>query len=358
VALDDTCVLFIDGGTTRTRGWAVVGEEIIATARVTVGARDTAREGSSRRLSETVRHLVHDIEERCGARRRPAPALAVAAGMITSAEGLAEVPHVEAPAGVRELARAARCHTLSELGSVPIVLVPGIRTGPARADPETIGASDIMRGEEALSLGLAVRGHLSGGGVVLSLGSHWKAIHVDASGRVAFSVSTLSGEMLQAVRTRSILATAVPPGWPSTLPPDWLAAGAGRARADGWPRALYCVRLLHQRTSSSPEDRLAFMVGATIVASEDVLLPAGTPEASRVVLVGAPILAEAWARVLRERGLDPAPIDEEEKDAAFRAGCRAVLAAGELIDRGAAGPGVEWRPPPLLHEAPRPFRES
>jgi 2-dehydro-3-deoxygalactonokinase len=345
VALDHTCVLYIDGGTTHTRGWAVVSEEVVATARVTVGARDTAHEGSSQRLSETVRHLVREIEEQCRARSRPAPGLAAAAGMITSAEGLVEVPHVEAPAGVRELARAARCHTLSELGSMPIVLVPGIRTGPAQANRETIGASDIMRGEESLSVGLAGRRHLPGGGVVLCLGSHWKAIHVDASGRVTFSVSTLSGEMLQAVRTRTILASAVPRSWPSTLPTEWVAAGARRARADGWPRALYCVRLLHQRTPSSPEDRLAFMVGATIVASEDVLLPAGAPEASRVVLVGAPVLVAAWATVLRERGLSPVPIDEAEKDAAFRAGCRAVLAAGELIDRGAAGPGVEWRPP-------------
>ena len=53
-----------------------------------------------------------------------------------------------------------------------------------------------MRGEEVLSLGLAARGHLPDGGLVLSLGSHWKAIRVDASGRVLSSVSTLGGEML------------------------------------------------------------------------------------------------------------------------------------------------------------------
>ena len=65
--LDDTCILYIDGGTTRTRGWAAVGERVVAVERVTVGARDTAREGSPRRLAEALQHLFRKIGERCRA---------------------------------------------------------------------------------------------------------------------------------------------------------------------------------------------------------------------------------------------------------------------------------------------------
>jgi 2-dehydro-3-deoxygalactonokinase len=342
--LDEACILYVDGGTTRTRGWAAVGERVVGKVRVAVGARDTAREGSARRLTETLRHLVRKVGDQCRAHGHPAPSLGVAAGMITAPEGLLEVPHVEAPAGTLDLARRAVPRELPEVGTLPIVFVPGVRSGPAKVDPEAIGASDVMRGEEAVSLGLAAQGHLPGGGVVLSLGSHWKAVHVDADGRIGLSVSTLAGELIHAVRAHTILTSSVSRGWPAALPAEWVAAGARRGRTDGLPRALYCVRLLDQRTGSRPEDRLAFLIGATIAASEDVLLPAAGLPSHTVALVGAPALVRAWMSVVRLRGLDPRVVDEAEREAAFRAGCRAVLAAGEIEAR-AEGSAVVWRPP-------------
>lgn len=327
---NDTCILYIDGGTTRTRGWAAVGEVVVAAERVTVGARDTAREGSPRRLAEALQHLVRKVADRCRAHGLPPPGLGVAAGMITSAEGLIEVPHVQAPAGPSDLARGSERHELPGVASLPIVFVPGIRSGPVQVEAEAIGTSDVMRGEEVLCLGLAARGHLPEGGLILSLGSHWKAVHVDASGRVVASVSTVGGEMLFAVRSHTILASSVPRGWPPALPPRWVQAGIRRGRADGLPRTLYCVRLLDQRTPSSPEDRLGFLIGATIAAHEDVLLPSAALASGRAVLVGAPALVGAWTGVLRERGLDPFVVDEKEREAAFRAGCRAVLEASPV----------------------------
>jgi len=53
--LHDICILYIDGGTTRTRTWAVAGNRVVAAERVGVGVRYTAREGSSRRLAEAIR---------------------------------------------------------------------------------------------------------------------------------------------------------------------------------------------------------------------------------------------------------------------------------------------------------------
>jgi 2-dehydro-3-deoxygalactonokinase len=321
-----------------------VGERVLGRERVTVGARDAAREGSARPLTEALGHLVRKVGDQCRAQGQPAPSLGVAAGMITAPEGLFEVPHVEAPAGPLDLARGAILRELPVAGALPMVLVPGVRTGPAEVDPEAIGASDVMRGEEALSLGLAARGHLPGGGVVLSLGSHWKAVHVDAEGRITLSVSTLAGELIHAIRAHTILTRSVSRGWPAALPAEWVTAGVGRGRTDGLPRSLYCVRLLDQRTGSRPEDRLAFLIGATVAASEDVLLPATGLPSHTVALVGAPALVAAWMSVMRERGLDPRVVDETEREVAFRAGCRAVLAAGEF-EAGADGSAFVWRPP-------------
>jgi 2-dehydro-3-deoxygalactonokinase len=248
--------------------------------------------------------------------------------MIASPQGLVEVPHVEAPADARNLARAAPCRVVPEISPLRIVFVPGVRTGGSGpATRETIGGSDVMRGEETLALGLVRRGHLAGGGVLLSLGSHWKAVHVDAAGRVVRSVSTLSGELIEAVRSHTILASSLPSEWPAALPSDWLAAGIDEGRRHGLPRACYEVRLLDQRVASEPADRLAFLVGATVAASEDTLLPgcAGAPPC--VALAGPPALRHAWDTVIRHRGGTPVVLDDEEGSAAFRAGCRAVLEA-------------------------------
>jgi len=335
LALDDTCILYIDGGTTRTRAWAAVGERVVAAERATIGARDTARDDSSRRLTDALHQLIQKIGDRCRAQEQPLPTLGVAAGMITSGQGLVEVPHVEAPAGPEELAKGAQTRELPDVGALPIVFVPGVRSGPPQRDREAIGESDVMRGEETLALGLAARGHLAGGGLLLSLGSHWKAVRVDTDGRVAGSTSTLGGEMTQAVRSHTILASSVSRDWPPTLPAEWVDAGRRRCRRDGLPRALYCVRLLEQRTPSSQGDRLAFLIGAMIAASEDVLLPGKGRPSNRVALVGAPAVVEAWTRVAAERGLDPVTIDVAEKEAAFRTGCRSVLA---LRENGASAP--------------------
>ena len=341
--LSDLCILYIDGGTTRTRAWAVAGDRVVAAERVSVGARDTAREGSSRRLAEAIRHLVRKLGERCRAQGQAAPVLGVAAGMITSPEGLVEVPHVAAPAGPAEIAAGAECRAQAEVAPLPIVYVPGVRTGPATADREHIAESDVMRGEEVLALGLARRGVLAGGGTVLSLGSHWKAVRVDGGERVTSSVSTLSGELIQAVRSQTILASAVPGNWPASLPPEWVESGVRLGRATGLPRALYCVRLLDQRAPSSPGDRLGFLVGATIAADLETLLPASTTGSRPTVLVGAPALVEAWAGVIRQRGVEPITLSEDDREAAFRAGCLAVLAEGRLDRESGHAPG--WHPP-------------
>jgi 2-dehydro-3-deoxygalactonokinase len=329
--LDETCILYIDGGTTRTRAWAAVGERVVASAEAAAGARDGARQGVPSGLADAVRRLVLEVESRCRAGGGPPPALAVAAGMITSPQGLVDVPHVEAPAGARDLARAAPCRVLPEITPLGIVFVPGVRTGSAHAATrETIAGSDVMRGEEALALGLARRGPLAGGGLLLSLGSHWKAVHVDADERVARSVSTLSGELIESVRSHTILASSLPAEWPAVLPPEWLAAGIEEGRRHGLPRACYEVRLLDQRVASEPADRLAFLVGATVAASEDTLLPFSPGAPPRVALAGPTVLARAWEAVVRDRGGTPLVLDEDERGAAFRAGCRAVLEAVPL----------------------------
>lgn len=308
----------IDGGTTRTRAYLAVGDVIVARASEDIGARDVARAPSAKVLLNAVGRLVHRV---CDG---PVPPV-IAAGMITSAQGLCEVPHVPAPAGVRELGAGIRRKEVPGAGDAPVLFLPGVRSGPERlGDPHDVVQADVMRGEETLAVGLFLRGHLRGGGLVLSVGSHWKAIRVDADGRIMGSVSTLTGELIHAAKTHSVLASALPANRPEVLAPEWLGAGAAAASSAGLARAFYCVRLLEQRSPAGPDERYAFLIGGAIAADRPLLVPGGT---ASVVIVGAPALARAWARLLQGVAGQVTIPDEDELDRVFVVGCRAVVDA-------------------------------
>ena len=319
-------LLCIDAGTTNTRAWLVAGDRILARREVAVGARDTARDGHDRALRAGLRDLIAEVR----AQAPPgmlAPSAMAAAGMITSPQGLLEVPHVTAPAGVAELAAAARQTVLPDVADLPFVFVPGVRTAPPGASAG-IGATDVMRGEETLAVGLVRQGLLALGGALLNVGSHWKLIRIDAAGRVAGSVTSLAGEMVQAVRSQTILASALPAG-PLTAPDvPRLIEGMEEARRSGLARALFCVRLLELAAAATPEGRLSFLVGAFVGADLDGLQESGAlAPGMAVTIAGDEKVGGAWGIALERAGGKARRLSIAETEAGFLAGLSAVMAA-------------------------------
>ncbi len=314
----DTLVC-VDAGTTNTRVWLTAGERLVARREVPVGARDAARDGQNGRLRVALRDA---LEELLLARPSsvPAPRLIAAAGMITSPQGLLEVPHVPAPAGVEALAAAGRHQRFPEIADLPFLLVPGVRTIANGALVE-----DVMRGEETLCLGLLRMGLLPAGGALLNLGSHWKLVRTDEAGRIAGSVTSLAGEMIQAVRTQTILASALPEGPLVEADLDAVAEGMREARRSGLPRALFRVRLLELAGQPSPMGRLSFAAGAFIAADLDGFraagaLPVGTP----LTISGGEKVGGAWAAVLSGEGHPTRSLTPAEVEGGFLAGLRTV----------------------------------
>ena len=320
------CLIGIDTGTTNTRVWFLDGAEVAATARVGVGVRDTAREGSPRLLHEALQRSIAEVRAEARAKGVSAiPAAVIAAGMITSPLGLKEVPHLPAPAGLRELAVGLHVCHLSGITDLPIWLIPGVRSGLERVVPEEVGTTDVMRGEETLAIGLLTRGRLSPGSTLLNLGSHWKVVRLDAECRIASSVTALSGELIHAVQTQTILAGSVPNARPEQIHERWLRAGMAESRRSGVARALFCVRLLEQRCESTPDERLSYLIGACLAADLDAmiarnLLPGDQP----VVVAGGEAVAGAVAIALAERSIDTIILTEAEIEAGLLAGLRAV----------------------------------
>lgn len=318
----DETLLGVDVGTTNTRVWVTHGPRVLHRCEAPVGARDSARDGHPGALARALRELLVEV------RRAPSPAaprFVLAAGMVSSPQGLCEVPHVPAPAGVGELAAASREQVLSEICELPFLFVPGVRTS-ARPGADGIAGRDVMRGEETLALGLAALGLLAPGAGLLSLGSHWKLVRLDHAGHVAFSVTSIAGELLAAVRAQTILASALPDGPLAQADGTQVRRGIQEARRAGLPRALFCVRLLELAGETSPAERLSFALGALVGADLDGMEAALGPRTA-VTIAGGEKTGGAWAPVLEDAGHPVRSLTGAEVEAGFLAGLHAIHSA-------------------------------
>lgn len=327
VGLDNIGAAYVDMGTTNTRVWLVRGNRMLASVTAPIGIRDSARNGRGV-IRKGVRELIAKAIQESELNGEPiTPDFVAASGMIGSNLGLAEVPHIQAPAGIDELAAAARWHHFPDVNELPFLLVPGVRSGPPTATAASINEVDVMRGEETLCAGLAALELVNPPCTVLNLGSHWKAIQIRRDGKIASSVTSLSGELLHAAQLHTVLAGSLTKDRPGKLAPKWIQAGMEEQRRSGLARALFCARLLDLARQGSPDDRLAFAVGAFIAADLDVLMARGViASESNIALVGHSSICDAWRAALSENNIGATIISQKQSETALLEALRRILA--------------------------------
>ena len=303
------------------------GMQVKASCRLPVGARNAARSGSNSTIFESMRGIVQTLmQHSLDSGELCTPGFMVAAGMITSSLGLKEIQHIPAPAGLDQLQVAAQWHSSPEISSMPILLVPGVRCGPERPSLASVDELDLMRGEETLCAGLIANRVIAGPAVVMNLGSHWKAIQLDEKGRIAASVTSLSGELIHATQQNTILAGSVAQDWPTHFSEPWIQAGMSEQRRSGLARSAFCARLLDLQRQATPEDRLAFLVGAFIASDLDPLLAQKFfQRGSRIALVGSSAVANAWHYALSTAQLASIIISQKQTEEALLTALRLIL---------------------------------
>lgn len=331
----EICLICVDAGTTNTRVWLTAGDRVVARARAGVGVRDTARDGSPDRLRNALRELIDRVRDE--ARKQgfaQSPECVIAAGMITSPLGLAEIPHIPTPTGLNELAAATRQYSFPEITDLPILLIPGARFGPRQCDQDTVGTTDVMRGEETLLIGLHALGLIMPRSTLLNLGSHWKVIEFDQYARIAASVTSITGELIHTAQTQTILAGSVPQAQPNVIDRTWLETGMREQRRSGLARALFCVRLLEQGSDGSAEQRLSFLIGAFLASDVDAMVSQGLfdPEGT-VVIAGGGVIAEAFSGALAHLSSQAVILNDADVERALLAGCRSVFSALGAVPR-------------------------
>lgn len=297
-------IVTIDAGTTNTRSSLWQHGKLIAQSQAEVGVRDTAINGNNNALKQALRDTVQGALAKAGV--NPAEvSLALASGMITSAMGLIEVPHLAAPAGLAQLAQGMRSIAMPEVFCQPLWLIPGVRNPVDPVGMHNHEAMDMMRGEETEAMGLLARLDLAGRAMLIMPGSHTKLVSIDERRRITGCATTLAGELLQVITRGTLISQSLGAGFAQTFSPEMVLAGAAAAQKTGLARACFSVRTLAQFTELQRDERANFLLGA--VLSGDVLalknssaiqMRPDTP----IVISGKSMLRQALALLIQENG--------------------------------------------------------
>jgi 2-dehydro-3-deoxygalactonokinase len=321
-------VVTLDGGTTHTRLALWRGGQVQGRAQRAVGARDVASQGREV-LACAVQDCMGELLP-----GNPSDGLVLASGAITSPEGLVNIAHVPTPAGPAELAAAMQRHDLPRIAA-PCWWITGVRNHvPGNATLAQVDALDMMRGEEVETLALLGRMGVAGPATLLLPGSHFKLVRVDDQGRVAACVTTLTGEVLQALTMHTLIRTSLEGRFADHLDAQALRAGAAAARSSGLSRAAFTVRVLHLNGLLDRNARACWLLGAVladdlrVVAAERARHPEGP-----LLLAGKPLLRDSLALLLADQGLAvQAATDDQQADLAGHGALRLAQARGLLPD--------------------------
>ena len=292
-------IAVIDMGTTNTRLTLMNPRgEAKSMARGAFGVKDRAASGDRQVLLDGLHGLLNQALDRLGL-PPSAVELLISSGMITSEIGLKEIPHLIAPVSKEDLARNSQLVSMPEIGPAPVVFIPGIKNRVEGEGLEAWCQMDFMRGEETQVMGAMELYGIEAPASFIFLSSHTKLIDVDQKGRISRSFTTLSGQIFDALRNRSLLTSSLPREDPERLPLESLKQGVEAGLKYGLLRTGMIVRFMDVLVGSTPDERLAFLEG--IVAASDLrAIKNGYPHMrSRVYLLGDRVRCQAYEQVLK-----------------------------------------------------------
>ncbi|MFT5173386.1 MAG: 2-dehydro-3-deoxygalactonokinase [Gammaproteobacteria bacterium] len=256
------------------------------------------------------------LEDQAGDWLRELPAVpVVACGMVGARQGWVEVPYVQCPVSVTDLARALCPVDLGDGRHMHLV------SGAAwRGDVDLV---DVIRGEESTIVG-ALRGTLDEGLVCLP-GTHTKWAWV-ADGALQRFRTAMSGEVYQVLLEHSILGRMVIHD--AAFDGDAFARGVLRAASTGGLlHHLFSVRALRLFDELSEQQAPSYLSG--LLTATDVLSMRSSNEFNgALMLVGAGATGNAYAQAFTTLGI---PYTLLDSDTAVARGLHAISGAAGLI---------------------------
>lgn len=276
-----TRLITIDSGTTNTRICLVENDKILQTLSFPVGA--TKSVDNKTLLASTIKDGICTLLQNHNLQERDISCI-ICCGMITSEFGLVNLPHIPLPAGIEELRQTMHRCNIPEISDIPFLFIRGVKT-----DFETLEKADVMRGEETEIMGI-----FAGPGLYILPGSHNKLITVGENCRITDFRTTLTGEMLQAIASGTILKDAVTLD-DYQIDEKRLLEGYHYARSHGISEALFKVRVFKNHFQKTEAAVYSFYLGILLQCEVDNILAA---PAQNIYIGGKKAIKNAIALLL------------------------------------------------------------
>jgi 2-dehydro-3-deoxygalactonokinase len=289
--------LVVDAGTSRTRVRLWHEGRVRDELDEHVGAKDVALAGGPGPIADALRRLIATMRARHDGDVRAV----VCSGMITSNVGLVEVPHATAPIALEALAQRIVRHDVAAVTDLPTYFVPGVKTVGGGSGWDDLPAFDVMRGEEVEIAGLLSTLDLEPPLAFFHCGSHHKLIELGAGATVERSATAITGELLAAIRERTILASSLVALDGLVPDPAAVAAGLKHGRALGLGRAAFLVRVGQTIAGFDGAAVTAFLLGA-LAALDLQLIEHELPRTTALVIYGGGLFPAILRDALAEEG--------------------------------------------------------
>ena len=299
----------MDMGTTNTRLWLCDAHGVVDTRRAPFGAKLGGLEGKEV-LYARLRALIWELLE-ANKLDEAAIECILTSGMSGSEMAICEIPHTPIPSDLYRTAEAVSHRSIPEITKIPFWFVPGL----CRLCGEKV--DDMMRGEETETLGILP--HLPSGtpAVLVLPGTHNKIIRINAAGEIVDFRTTLCGEMLDLLVSKSILSGSVSHDF--TISEAEVLHGSAYAEANGLGAALFHARVM-ARGGSDLHTVSSFLYGAVI--GEDAREIAKHVDTCPVYVGGNARLQQVYCILLRR--ISAVALDREICNTAVLSGLREI----------------------------------
>ena len=274
----------IDGGTTNTRVSLICNNTILATKKMSIGVgkKDIVA------LKNAIKTAIAEILSENSLGEKDIKRI-LASGMITSEYGICNLPHITAPAGVKELHNAIFETVIEDISKIPFVFIRGVKKECTCFDE-----ADVMRGEETELIGMYKA--TADSCLYVLPGSHSKHVSVDNRGRIVDFRTMMTGELFAAVMQHTILKDTTTLAC-NEIQETELLNGFYYTQKRGINESLFKTRILKTMFNGTPEQCYSFLLGCVLYNEVESILQANE---KIIVLGGQKQFRTALALLLNE----------------------------------------------------------
>lgn len=254
--------IYYDSGTTNTRAYLFCNRKLVHQLSVEIGSKDCALSGNNSKLLHMLKKMYDELLKTSGLRNDDIQDIWMS-GMISSSTGILEIPHLTVPVNLHLIRKGVVKYFEPLCFQRTLCIIPGIKTSLAdeRLSYDTFTKINNMRGEETEIFGILDQYPFLKKKCILILpGSHTQ-IAVIKNGAIEDILSTITGELYNAIIHSTILATSLAPSEENIILPHMVSKGFHALQKFGFNRALYTVRTMELFLPSSSSERNSYFEG-------------------------------------------------------------------------------------------------